>query len=229
FTKFAIIAPRSLHVTWIIPRRYYSVKSDRLLVSSIRTITVLWLVTVTGGCASNLPLRHVPSDKNSMFITDASAVLTLTRSRNPDLVTCSRMNADVSVSRTASLSVSALNFGDDAEDVGEDETELQGRTPGLLAMRDALFHSCMLYQSGVITSADLLQMTQSILAKSYDVLEIEARNSQWIYNEQPAPTVATTLVTKPATTAASSSSTSTTESSDASDVKDDSDDFADYK
>ncbi|TCO71847.1 hypothetical protein, partial [Chromatocurvus halotolerans] len=31
FTKFAIIAPRSLHVTWIIPRRYYSVKSDRLL------------------------------------------------------------------------------------------------------------------------------------------------------------------------------------------------------
>lgn len=149
-------------------------------------MTVLCLVTVMGGCASGLPLRQVSSEKNRMMLTDASAVLTVTRSRNPEIVTCSKMNADVSVSRTASLSVSTLNFGDEGESSGEQEAEMQGRTPGLLAMRDALFHSCMLYQSGIISSSGLQQMTQLILTRSYDVLEIEARNSQWVFNEQAA-------------------------------------------
>lgn len=201
--------------------------------TSIRKLALLCLVTALGGCASNLPVRHVPSDKNSILLTDASSVLTVTRSTNGGLVTCSRMNSDVSVARTASLSVSTLNFGDDADSSGEEETELQGRTPGLLAMRDALFHSCILYQSGAITSGDLLQMTQSILARSYDVLEIEAGNSQWIFNEQASFSGASGLAVQPAATTPSSVTTVTTPSSDTTTTTSSSDaassgDFADF-
>lgn len=175
---------------------------------SKRIMMMLCLMTVMGGCASGLPLRQVSSDKNRMMLTDASSVLTVTRSRNPGIVTCSRMNSDVSVSRTASLSVSTLNLGDEGESSGEEETELQGRTPGLLAMRDALFHSCMLYQSGVITASDLQQMTQSILNRSFDVISIEANNSQWIFNEQASFSGPSGVAAPPVSTVSSADQTS---------------------
>lgn len=173
-----------------------------------RMITVLCLVTVMGGCASGLPLRQAPSDKNRMMLTDAASVLTVTRSRNPGIVTCSRMNSDVSVSRTASISVSTLNFGNDGDSTGAQEAELQGRTPGLLAMRDALFHSCMLYQSGVITASDLQQMTQSILNRSFDVLSIEANNSQWTFNEQVSSSGPSDVAPPPVSTVSPAAQTS---------------------
>lgn len=145
---------------------------------------MLFVIAGLGGCSSGLPLRLVDNDKADIIITDASAVMTMTRARSEGVVTCSRMNADVSVDRASSLSLSTLNLGKDRESNGEMEAELQGRTPGLLAMRDGLYHACLLYQSGAITSNELLNMTSVILERSYDLLELEAGNSRWAYDER---------------------------------------------
>lgn len=201
-----------------------------------RPLTMLCLVTVMGGCASGLPLRQVPSDRNNIILTDVSSAMTITRPRELGVVTCSRMNADVSVSRTSSISVSTLNFGNEGDSNGEQETELQGRTPGLLAMRDALYHSCLMYQSGAITSTELLSMTHTILGRSYDIMETEAENSQWVFNEQAAFTGSSAvpgqdmpMALPPAMASSSNSSVVSTPTSSVSSTNDTSnDDFADF-
>lgn len=199
-------------------------------------VTMLCLVTTLGGCASGLPLRQVPSDRNNIIMTDVSTAMTITRPRELGVVTCSRMNADVAVSRTSSISLSTLNFGNEGDTNGEQETELQGRTPGVLAMRDALYHSCLLYQSGAISAPDLLSMTHTILGRSYDILQTEADNSQWVFNEQAAFSESnamsdqTTQMTVPQATSNSSSASTSSPPMSAMSSTDDSsdDDFADF-
>ena len=49
-------------------------------------VTMLCLVTTLGGCASGLPLRQVPSDKNNIIMTDVSTAMTITRPRELSVV-----------------------------------------------------------------------------------------------------------------------------------------------
>ena len=123
-------------------------------------ISILCILVSCTGNPLTATITSSNSDGDLEFVsTSAANSMSVTRDIASTQKVCVRLGPDTTFNQQTSVS---LNLSVSSENVGSGETEeeLIGRTPAIIAVRDAMFSLCMLSLNGVISDKEYAKKSQ---------------------------------------------------------------------
>ena len=167
-------------------------------------LSIIFMIT---GCdaVETISIKNASKDTQIVTSNAAANLSVVMRSGSRDIVCVnSAPDAVPDVSSRFSL------VGSGSEGYNASESEMSGRTPVLLMMRDNNFNLCKMYLNGVISEQQYFEMTNKSLEIFEKLMSAEIENTQISISEQ------NTKATKPPTSLFRDSSPKTDSAADAS-------------
>lgn len=158
-------------------------------------ISILCILVSCTGNPLTATITSSNSDGDLEFVsTSAANSMSVTRDIASTQKVCVRLGPDTTFNQQTSVS---LNLSVSSENVGSGETEeeLIGRTPAIIAVRDAMFSLCMLSLNGVISDKEYAKKFSEINAQAFDLLKMEVQQETIIISESSATSGSLSLPT----------------------------------
>lgn len=149
--------------------------------SHIKNLAIPGLMLTLSACSSAFEpsVKSMNLDSNSVVASLPSLSQTLVQTDQSNLRTCLGRGSDAAFSQSdnGNISIALISTGvsSDSDDVGNSEssgeTEMSGRTPGVLIARELLFRTCEFSMNYQLSKQEALQLylkTLDTVSKGWD-------------------------------------------------------------
>jgi len=156
-----------------------------LLLKVFCHISVLFFLVA---CSNNAAIKTIMSGKEDgvRFVsTTAANNMSLLRNTESTEKACVRLGPDATFSDKFSSSV---GFGKQSNGAssGLAESELVGRSIGIVGLRDIIFNLCLLNLNGIISDEEYAKQFVTVYSKGFDLLNNEVGNEMIVISEETA-------------------------------------------
>ena len=142
----------------------------------MRYISIFILTSLLGCSTADQPLLHNVTDDLTIVSSSATSTLSVVKSNEGNETVCFKSSPDALSSSSESLGISS-KLNQDQESSARSETEMSGRTPTLLLMREAQFNLCNLYLNGVIDKATYAKKFSKQIDSFIELMTTELANT----------------------------------------------------
>lgn len=141
-------------------------------------LLIIFMIT---GCdaVETISIKNASKDTQIVTSNAAANLSVVMRSGSRDIV-CFNSAPDAAPDVSSRFSL----VGSGSEGYNASETEMSGRTPVLLMMRDSNFNLCKMYLNGVISKQQYYEMTNKSLEIFEKLMSAEIENTQISISEQ---------------------------------------------
>jgi len=121
------------------------------------------------GSATNI--ERVDGGAFELYSTSAGSSLSVASKKSERV--CVRLGPDALYDQHEEFGIHVFNIEEADDGAGVDEGELIGRTPVVVAFRDAAYNLCIANINGALPDKVYVQMLQSLYKRGFDALEKE--------------------------------------------------------
>ena len=136
---------------------------------NIRKAVLLTSISTLLGCSvAEIATIESVKDGTSIISKTAANKGMVIHKIGENVVVCDSMSSDSTTNTSFDTSFSLVGGSKDDTQDGVAETELTGRTPQLLGLRDSMYSACLMYVSGALNKNEYSLLASKLLLKYAD-------------------------------------------------------------
>jgi hypothetical protein len=148
-------------------RKIINMRKATLL--TIRKAALISSISILLGCSvGEIATIESVKDGTSIISKTAANKGMVIHKIGENVVVCDSMSSDSTTNTSFDTSFSLVGGSKDETQDGVTETELTGRTPQLLGLRDSMYSACLMYVSGALNKNEYSLLASKLLLKYAD-------------------------------------------------------------
>lgn len=141
----------------------------KAILLTIRKAALLSSISILLGCSvGEIATIESVKDGTSIISKTAANKGMVIHKIGENVVVCDSMSSDSTTNTSFDTSFSLVGGSKDETQDGVTETELTGRTPQLLGLRDSMYAACLMYVSGALNKNEYSLLASKLLLKYAD-------------------------------------------------------------
>jgi hypothetical protein len=159
--------PKRLDTVGVNHRRIINVRKATLLITQ-KAALLTAISTLLGCSVAEIATIESVKDGTSIISRTAANKGMVIHKIGENVVVCDSMSSDSTTNTSFDTSFSLVGGSKDETQDGDTETELTGRTPQLLGLRDSMYSACLMYVSGALNKNEYSLLASKLLLKYAD-------------------------------------------------------------